>query len=267
MRDLVTSLYWDEDVGAAAERFRHGSEFAEVSRLLTRRLPSRPWVVLDVGAGVGVSSYAFAMDGNLVTAIEPDPSDILGRGAFERLRHQTAARMQCIDAVGEGLPVPDSTFDVVYTRQVLHHASDLRSMAREFGRVLRPGGVVLATREHVISRPDDLSAFLNIHATHKYLGNEHAYLLTEYLDAFVGAGFQKLDVLGPLSSVINRFPVTDAQFARDCANRLERRFGVRIARFLSSQQVVRSVIARYLDSRSDAPGRMYSFLFRWPGRP
>lgn len=262
MKDLVTSLYWDENVEQAAERFYRSAEYGEVRRLLVRYLPRGPWRVLDVGAGVGVSSYAFARDGHTVTAVEPDPSDVLGRGAFERLRRGSGVEMRCVDAFGEGLPVPSGAFDVVYTRQVLHHARDLPGMAREFARVLRSGGVVLATREHVVSRPEDLSAFLAVHATHRYLGNEHAYLLEQYTSAFNTAGFQTVRILGPRHCVINRFPISELEFAQDCARRLRRLVGSRLADALSRRGLVRSVIARYLDRHDHTPGRMFSFMFR-----
>lgn len=262
MKDLVTSLYWDENVEEAAERFYRSAEYGEVRRLLVRQLPRGQWRVLDVGAGVGVSSYAFARDGHAVTAIEPDPSDILGRGAFERLRRGSGIEMRCVDAFGEGLPVPSGAFDVVYTRQVLHHAHDLPGMAREFARVLRPGGVVLATREHVVSRREDLSAFLAVHATQRYLGNEHAYLLGEYASAFHAAGFQTVRILGPRHSVINRFPISDLEFGQECAHRLRRHVGSRLATALSRRRLVRNLIARYLDRHDNTPGRMFSFMFR-----
>lgn len=264
MADVVRSLYWDDNVYEAAKRFRASAEFAAVRRLVQRRLRPTRWDVLDLGAGVGISSYAFAADGHRVIAVEPDPSDILGRGAFARIRASSGVTMDCVEGVGEHLPVADRAFDLVYTRQVLHHAMDLGAIAREFARVLRPGGIVLATREHVVSRPQDLSIFLAQHLTHRYLGNEHAFLLEEYLRAFRDAGLKVLRVIGPRSSIVNRFPITDEQFARDCFARLERRVGSRLARFLSRRAIVRRAMGALLDAHDDSPGRMYSFLLRAP---
>ena len=40
-------------------------------------------------------------------------------------------------------------FDVVFARAVLHHTRDLELACREMFRVLRPGGIFVAAREHV----------------------------------------------------------------------------------------------------------------------
>jgi SAM-dependent methyltransferase len=51
------------------------------------------------------------------------------------------------DLIGpaEALPVGDASFDVVLCTQVLEHADDPAQVVRELRRVLKPGGVVLAS--------------------------------------------------------------------------------------------------------------------------
>jgi SAM-dependent methyltransferase len=46
-------------------------------------------------------------------------------------------------SVGEALPFPDGTFDVVFNHEVLEHVTDDQLVAREAVRVARPGGCVV----------------------------------------------------------------------------------------------------------------------------
>lgn len=263
-RDLVRDCYWDEDVLAAAERFRASEEYEAVRELLRRWLPRRRLRVLDLGAGVGVSSYAFARDGHEVIAVEPDPSEVVGRGACLRMVREAGLPVRCIEGVGEALPAEAAGVDLVYTRQVLHHASDLPVMAGEAFRVLRPGGFLLATREHVLSRPEHLDLFLQSHLTHGYLGNEHAYTLEAYLEAFAAAGFSIRRALGPRSSAINRFPMSNEAHRRELESALARRVGQVAARWLVRSAPLRRAYEARRDRHDSTPGRMYSFLAQRP---
>ena len=76
--------------------------------------------------------------------------------------------------------------------------------------MLKKGGTFLATREHVISRREDLAIFLANHSLHKLYGGENAYMLQEYLDAIRSGGIALKAVLNPFQSDINLFPETRA---------------------------------------------------------
>lgn len=53
------------------------------------------------------------------------------------------------------LPVPDASYDVVLSTQVLEHVDDPRTYLAECHRVLRPGGrLLLSTHGHMIYHPD-----------------------------------------------------------------------------------------------------------------
>src|SRR5437763_7708574 len=121
--ELVRDAYLGTDVVESARRFEASGEFAEVCRILESFLPAA--AVLDIGAGVGIASYAFVRAGaRAVYALEPDESHEIGRGAIRRL---TVVVPVCILAgVAEAIPLGSETVDIVYARQVLHHTRDLR---------------------------------------------------------------------------------------------------------------------------------------------
>ena len=147
--ELLRDSYLDADVQAAALRFAASPEFAEAVELVGG---VRGKSVLDLGAGTGIASWAFAGAGaRRVVALEPDPSDVVGQGAIRSLGRREV--IEQVGAYGERLPFQDGEFDVVYARQVLHHARDLRALVSECARVPRPGGSLLACREHVVDDP------------------------------------------------------------------------------------------------------------------
>ena len=187
--ELVKLCYLDKDNHAAAERFLSSEEFAEVVRLLKLDRSQKKLQILDLGCGNGISAYAFAKLGYDVTAVDPDPSEDVGLGATARLATMVNNGSIAISqAFAESLPFPDSTFDIVYTRQALHHFSNLDEGLAECSRVLKPTGFLLATREHVVSDQQQLDAFLESHILHKLHGGENAYSLKHYISVLEQSG-------------------------------------------------------------------------------
>jgi SAM-dependent methyltransferase len=161
---------------------------------------------------------------------------------------------------GETLPFANNTFDIVYGRAVLHHAKDLKQLCKEAARVLKPGGYFLATREHILSRKEDLQNFLDSHPLHHLYGGENAYLLEEYTDAIRSSGLQIIRSFNPLESVINYFPMSKSQYQSQVKNSLARRFGETLASKLAMFEQVQSLYSWYMSRKLDTPGRLYSFL-------
>ncbi len=256
-KELVYHCYYDDPALDAAERFSVSQEWCAVEKLLGRHMQGK---VLDIGAGRGISSYAFAKTGCDVVALEPDSSDLVGAGAIQSLIDATNLNIEIVQEYGETLPFADNTFDIVYGRAVLHHANNLPKLCRESARVLKPGGIFLATREHVISRHDDLQKFLDGHALHFLYGGENAYLLSEYMTAIKESNMELSSILGHFDNVINYAPQTEDQFRNRFANGLKKYFGTKMANRISKIDILRDFYGRKQSRISNTPGRHYSFL-------
>ena len=243
--DLIRACFYDDPLQSAAERYYRSTEWLA----LRKELP-QVGRVLDIGSGRGISAYAFAKDGWQVDALEPNGSNVVGAGAIRALAKDENLAITVEQTWGEKLPYTDETFDVVHGRQVLHHAHDLTQLCREAARVLRPNGIFIATREHVISRHEDLPKFLNSHPLHKLYGGEHAYLLKEYKQAIVASGIQLKKVLNPYESDINLYPETQATIKHLIKNKL------RVPDFLPIPDFLLTIAAEC----NHTPGRLYTFI-------
>jgi ubiquinone/menaquinone biosynthesis C-methylase UbiE len=260
-KDLVKACYYDLPTINAAQRFEQSEEWLAVKKLLASYLPGK---VLDIGAGNGVSSFSFAKAGCAVTAIEPDLSSTVGLEAIRTLADSHNLNIQAIQAQGEAIPFLNNSFDIVYGRQVLHHSRDLKQLCIEASRVLKPGGIFIATREHVISTSQDLPLFLENHPLHALYGGEHAFLLQEYREAITEAGLQIKLILGPYDSEINYAPTTSSQNRALIQKKLERFIGKSASNILISSSIFYQMINQIRSWQCTTPGRLYSFLATKP---
>jgi 2-polyprenyl-3-methyl-5-hydroxy-6-metoxy-1,4-benzoquinol methylase len=202
-RDALHDSYLINSVEVEAEAFAVSAEFAETLRLIVG--PLAVLTIADVGTGSGITSYAFARSGaKFVHAIEPDRDERLRQGAMRRLGYTD--RIGIISTPGERLALSDAAVDVVYCRQVLHHASDLNLFLRECARILKPGGTLCACREHVVSDARELEMFLDAHPVHQLAGGENAYSVGRYLEALREAGLIVRRVVQTYDRVICAYP-------------------------------------------------------------
>lgn len=254
--DLIRDMYVGPDPVQEARRFEQSAEWKETARLLA------DWIhgarVVDLGAGTGFSSYAFMTAGaREVLAVEPWTGSAVGRDAIERLG---LPGIVVVDARGEGMPIESGSVDIVYARQTLHHADDLKRMLAEIGRILRPGGAMFTARDHVVDNDKQLARFLAGHPVHQLAGGENAYSLEAYLAAISSAGLRIKRVIRPWDSVINAFPHVRSEAERKAVPRrkLERRWGT-AGTVLSWVPGVTWLIERRIAGRRP-PGRPYAFL-------
>lgn len=255
---LVADCYYDDPLLGAAQRYWFSLEWRAAREILG----SRSGKALDIGAGRGIASYALSMDGFAVTALEPNPSALVGAAAIRGLAEEAGIAIEVCEEFSERLPFENNSFDVVFARAVLHHSSDLKSACSEFLRVLKPGGIMLAVREHVISDRADLSAFFDLHPLHHLYGGENAYLLAEYETAIGQAGFTDLQVVSPWQSAINFAPYSLASLHEMIAAKFGPLAGlVRIGFKVPGVWRLARTLLSALDRR---PGRLYSFVASKP---
>jgi SAM-dependent methyltransferase len=93
--------------------------------------------LLEIGSGVG--TLQLVARSGAIRAFGIDPSSAGARaGRCQLLERGLANTIVC--AVGEELPFPNASFDVVCSSQVLEHTHDPARVLAETLRVLRPGG-------------------------------------------------------------------------------------------------------------------------------
>ena len=100
--------------------------------------------LLDLGAGSGrLAAMDFRGFAKSITGIDPDER-VLDNPYLD----------EAFIGIGEALPFPDKTFDVVVSDNVFEHLSQPRDVLAEIRRVLRPGGRLLVkttNRHHYIA--------------------------------------------------------------------------------------------------------------------
>jgi SAM-dependent methyltransferase len=261
-RELVLGAYFDDPLLDAAQRYWRSGEWEAIRGCM----PQARGHALDVGAGRGIASFALAKDGFAVTALEPDPSDLVGAGAIRSLAREAGLDIDVAQEFSEKLPFADRSFDFVFARAVLHHTSDLRAACREFFRVLRPGGIFVAAREHVISKASDLSRFLDSHPLHRHYGGENAFLLSDYRGAIEASGMCLKSTFGPCDSPINYSPRSSGELRRELALRVTRGIAGSDAVLAAGLGLpgVWPVVSRLVSRLDGRPGRLFSFVAQRP---
>lgn len=91
-------------------------------------------LALENGCGVGMYVEKLTSLGAEVIGLEYD---------FERARDARVKSDQIINAAGESIPLPASTFDLILSHEVIEHVRDDRSAIEEMVRVLKAGGRAL----------------------------------------------------------------------------------------------------------------------------
>jgi len=272
-QDILRDSYLEEDLFENANRFELSGEFKETLLTLKKYLPLGR-KLLDVGAGNGIATVAFARNGYIVAALEPDPSETVGAGAIRKLVDGLSLKeVAVVGATAEQMPFPDHSFDIVYVRQAMHHASHLKNFIKECARVLKPGGVLFTIRDHVVFDQNDKQRCLQEHPLHKYYGGENAFSDPEYRSAMKDAGLDILLNLGHFESIINYFPQSPQDianlpsiFKEQLNSRAARKYGI-IGKFGPFRYIYRKAAAIKFGGALDEkriPGRLHSYIARKP---
>jgi SAM-dependent methyltransferase len=134
--DGISRLYWDEV----------DPRFEPVVDGVVQRAELKPGErVLDLGTGTGAvaaKAAAAVSPGGEVVAVDVSP-EMLGL-ARQRADQPGGHPYRVAEGRAEAIPAPDGSFDAVLASLSLMYAIDREAAARELGRVLRPGGRLVA---------------------------------------------------------------------------------------------------------------------------
>jgi SAM-dependent methyltransferase len=167
--------------------------------------------------------------------------------------HNLRASFSVADA--RQLPFPDRTFDSTFCVAVLQHITELDVAVREFARVTRPGGRVLAVepdnaaRYWYSSSPAGMTAFAEARAFFDALAQSRGEVVEPRVGPrlatlFAGAGIEPLEV--------QPFPVSISRLGPpDKATWQNRRSAVEVILTLTTDPAVQQAGRRYLDALTE----------------
>lgn len=195
IRFLLESTYLDKDRAAAFARFHDGLEFQTMRRLFDI-LDVKPEArICEIGGGAGFLSWALARNGFTdVTLVEPNGNYNTGTGY---LRARADAASVVIHNDLHAWHAGEDSYDLVVTKNCIHHFRNIAQAAAGIRQKMRPGGRWFAFREQFADTPRELYELL---ADHPYCQEhglyEWAYPASHYVEALELAGF-KLSAVVP----------------------------------------------------------------------
>lgn len=142
LQELIEA-YWDERSGDFSRlRLKElaGPCGVAWSEVLAEKLPEGNLQVLDVGTGAGFLAILLAQLGHKVTGV-----DMSGEMLHQAKQNALAAGcpVEFRKENAQALSFPDSSFDVLVTRNLTWTLPDVMEAYREWQRVLKPGGLLL----------------------------------------------------------------------------------------------------------------------------
>lgn len=132
--------------------------------------------VLDLAAGTGKLTEGLLAQGMSVTAVEPDPAmlaELTGR----------FPAVTAMSGTAESIPLPDASVAAVFAGQALHWF-DLPRALPEIGRVLMPGGSLVAVWNTYDDRMPYLAELHRISESVTYTTNDEGRVIDPELAVF-----------------------------------------------------------------------------------
>jgi ubiquinone/menaquinone biosynthesis C-methylase UbiE len=115
--------------------------------------------VVELGCGTAYFSSWLARRGARVVGVDPTPAQL---ETAQRMQRETGLEFPLVEARGENVPLPDSSFDLALSEYGASIWADPERWIAEAARLLRPGGLLIFMRGSTLamlcSPPDDEDA-------------------------------------------------------------------------------------------------------------
>jgi SAM-dependent methyltransferase len=187
---------------------RSEARFAELTECV-KYLPSRQSTFLDVGTGMGIAPRFFQKLGCQTVTVDNPVTG--GNG----LRNAIAVGIKGIpcDIINNALPLADDSVDCILFADVIEHLlHSPKFPLNEFWRVLRPGGVCVASTPNAMRLSVRLRVLLG-YSNWPYVGDffdlpyhgghHHEYTIAEFTSVFKMSNFEVINFVlsGSVASV------------------------------------------------------------------
>lgn len=119
-----------------------GEALFDFKQLLKNRVSGTHRIILDAGCGQGLAFELLQQhfQPNAIIGVDIDKEEI-------SLALKAAKRCKCEvkleNSTACNLNIPDSSIDMIFCHQLIHHISDQSRALEEFYRILVPGGLIL----------------------------------------------------------------------------------------------------------------------------
>lgn len=104
--------------------------------------------VVELGCGTAYFSSWLARRGARVVGVDPTPAQL---ATARRLQAETGIEFPLVEAIGEDVPLPDSSFDLVLSEYGASLWADPSRWVPEAVRLLRPGGRLVFLTNSTVS--------------------------------------------------------------------------------------------------------------------
>ncbi len=160
--------------------------------------------ILDIGVGMGFSSFYLSDIGHRVTVVEPSRECCL---IIDGLSEKFNSNITVFQCSGEDMnKIDDTDFDLCFFNSSLHHCYDPNAAIENGYHLLKPGGQLLVINEIFLKFYQTKNQFYQKMKSDpvsmgNYGGNEHAYYYKEYKKMLTEAGFKDINEYIPFSYI------------------------------------------------------------------
>ena len=195
-RERVVAMYWERDREQAFKRFSESLDFQQIDDLFAIFGVGREHEICEIGGGSGQLAWSLAKAGyQHVDLLEPNALPITGTGW---LRSEIAAGRSNVRICNslDAWYADDKLYDVIVTRNCVHHFPNIAMVAAAVHQKMRPGGRWVMIREQFADTPEELRAGLRNHPyCQKYKTYEFFFPARYYVESLELAGFKLTSVV------------------------------------------------------------------------